>query len=556
MARLLPIVFLLLFGCGEGTLSSEPPPTPDPDPSELDPGDALYALDHVLEIEITMDPADAAALAAETNDIFNLLEGADCMDAPWSADFTWFPGDIRVDGVLVPNVGLRKKGLIGSLSTTRPSLKVKFDKYVPDQALHGLERLTLNNSISDPTLVKQCLGYQLFEEAGIAAPRCNFAHVVAQGIDLGIYVNVEPVKRRFLRRAFDDDNGDLYEGTLSDFRPGWTDTFEADTSSTDPERAPIHALTEALQDGSPLDAVLDLEAFHRFWAMEVLIAHWDGYAGNRNNYFVYRPEGDEQLQFVPWGIDGILRGADNGQPTLANSALPRQLWNDPEQRDRQVDMLRELLDAVWDEDKLLDRIDAMAERVAPFAVEDERRLPETEALRDFVLDRRDALLDVLAGPLTPIEQPLGERPCLVEAGELSVEFEATWDTLGSPEPLETGTSRVTGSYHGEPIALDGSALAGLDGDRLLVATLALDQPTTVRQVVAVLPLWTLGPDPIPLGGFGAGAYLFDIDFSTEPSQSTNLGALWNGSLQFTRLEGEEGGVVAGSFAGTLYDGGP
>ena len=548
------LLALLLVGCGEGTLSAETPPAATPDP-----GADLYDLDRVLEIEITLDPADAAALAAETNDLFSLLEGADCMDSPWTADFTWFPGDVRVDGVLVEDVGVRKKGLIGSLSSSRPSLKIKFDKYVPDQRLHGVERLTLNNSLSDPSLVRQCLGYQLFAAAGLPSPRCSFAHVTANGNDLGVYVNVEPVKRAFLKEQFaGDDGGDLYEGTLSDFRPGWMDTFEPDTSATDPDRGPVHAVTDALQ-AEDLDALrdaLDLDAFHRFWAMEVLIGHWDGYAGNRNNYFVYRPERADALQFVPWGIDGILRDPQAGGPTFARSALPHWLWGQPEQRALQADTLRALIDEVWDEDALLAAIDRMVETVEPFALQDERRAPEINALRDFVQQRREALLAALDAPLPDLDDPLGGAPCLVEVGELAVEFATTWDTLGGPDPLGTGWSHITGSFEGEPIDLEGGTIAGLDGDRLLVASLALDSPESVREVVAVLPLWSLGPDPIPLGGFGAGAYLIDIDLSEEPHQATSRGSLWHGELQFTQLEGEEGGAVRGSYSGILYAGGP
>ncbi len=556
------LCFVLLLGCAEGTIGVPGPGQPDPDPADRYAA-ALYAPEHIVEIRIEMDPADASALASETNDIFSLLEGADCMDTPWSGPFTWYPADIWVDGVLVEQVGLRKKGLIGSLSTTKPSLKVKFDKFVSGQSLSGLERLTLNNAISDPSLIKQCLGYRLFEAAGIPAPRCNFAHVVAQGSDLGIYVNVEPVKERFLRRAFaGDDRGDLYEGTLSDFRPGWTGTFEPDTSATDPSLGPILAVTDALSepdDGDALAALeqaLDLQAFHRFWAMEVLIAHWDGYAGNRNNFYVYRRSGAQGLEFLPWGIDGILYGGDNLGVTMASSALPNRLWRIPAQRARQIEVMQEVFDAVWDEDALLASIDAMVELVEPFALPDDRRADETEAVRDFVRDRGERLDDALNSPLPTFEAPANDSVCLVEAGELTVAFETTWDTLGAPNPLSIGWSSITGSYHGDPVDLTGAAVAGLSGGQVLVGALAWDQPDVVREVVAVVPTWQISAEPIPLGGFGAGAYLIDVDTSVEPAVSRTLGSLRNGSLQFTQLVGEPGGAVAGSLSGTLYDGGP
>ena len=57
---------------------------------------------------------------------------------------------------------------MGSLSDTKPSLKIKMDAYVADQTMSGLSRFTLNNSVQDASYVNQCLGYRLFRKAGVA----------------------------------------------------------------------------------------------------------------------------------------------------------------------------------------------------------------------------------------------------------------------------------------------------------------------------------------------------------------------------------------------------
>jgi len=71
------------------------------------------------------------------------------------------------------------------------------------------------------------------------------------GEDLGIYVNVQPVKRGLLRGHFDDANGDLYEGTVSDFRDGWYQTFEPKNEFTDIELGPILGVEEHLLEFQP-----------------------------------------------------------------------------------------------------------------------------------------------------------------------------------------------------------------------------------------------------------------------------------------------------------------
>lgn len=525
---------------------------------------SLYAIDHIVEIAIEIAPDDASSLAEETNSLFGLLEGEDCMDEPWSGPFNWYPADITVDGEQVLNVGVRKKGLIGSLSTTKPSLKVKFDKFEPEQRLGGLERLTLNNSVSDPTLVKQCLGYQLFADAGLASPRCNFAHVTVNGSDLGVFVNVEPLKKTFLSAAFEgDDDGDLYEGTLSDFREGWTGTFEAETSDSDSSLAPIHEVRDALalaDDAdafAALDAGMDIERFRTFWALEVLVGHQDGYTGNRNNFYVYRPEGTGRLEFLPWGIDVIFRdgGGQDGQSAnvvFANSLLPRRLWDNPGQRALYLTEVERLLDEVWDADGLQRELDRMLELVEPLAVLPQSYEEQVAGLQDFIAARESTMRAALGEELPEFEQPLADSPCLIYAGELRVEFETTFGTLGADAPLDEGSSRMTGVYEGVEFDLSGGAVGGLNEGRVVVATQALTSATKMVQSVAVVPWWELDKDPVPLGGFGSQAYLLSLDFSTEPGIQTVLGSLWEAELSFEQLTGDPGSPLSGRWEGPIY----
>src|SRR5690606_32903219 len=103
-----------------------------------------------------------------------------------------------IDGVTIDSVAIRKKGFIGSLDEQRPSLKVKFDEYIEQDPIAGLDRLTLNNNKQDESQVSQYLTYRLFNAAGVPAPRCNFARVTVNGEYLGIYSNVESIRRPFL----------------------------------------------------------------------------------------------------------------------------------------------------------------------------------------------------------------------------------------------------------------------------------------------------------------------------------------------------------------------
>ena len=190
--------------------------------------------DHVVQIALTMDEDDWEDLRFESQNFVTAL-GGDCMSEPIGMNYTEFEAGITMDGESIPSIRIRKKGLIGSQSTTKPSFSINLDEYIDGAELFGTDNLTLNNGVQDPSLIRQCLTYDLFARAGVPASRCNFARVSMNGQDLGIYVHVEPVKRSMLRDHFGDDSGDLYEGSLSDFRTGWQQTFDPDTSSTDEE---------------------------------------------------------------------------------------------------------------------------------------------------------------------------------------------------------------------------------------------------------------------------------------------------------------------------------
>ena len=72
-----------------------------------------------------------------------------CGGGPFEDIFSFVPADVTVDGTFVGEIGLRKKGFLGSLDDEKPSLKLKFDRYIEGQSLSGMKRMTLNNAMID-----------------------------------------------------------------------------------------------------------------------------------------------------------------------------------------------------------------------------------------------------------------------------------------------------------------------------------------------------------------------------------------------------------------------
>lgn len=421
----------------------------------------LYDPDRLHEVAIVIDEAAWDTLRHETRSIVQIL-GPDCLVGPPEDVFTWQRADVTIDGATVAGAGIRKKGFLGSLDEERPALRIEADHFVSGARFgDDLEHVTLNNGRQDPSRLRQCLAYETFRAAGIAAPRCSFAHVTVNGRDLGLYVNVEPVKKRFLRAAFGEDApaadrpeglGQLWEGTLSDFRDGWLGTFEEKLDEPPAAKAPLQAVIEALaaSDEALLDAldqVIDLDRFITFWATEVLVAHWDGYAGNTNNFFVYHAA-DGRLAFIPWGVDGTFvdlaaRGPERPASLLAVGAIAHRLAAHPVGRARfQAELVR-LLDDVWDEAALIDRIarwDALTfDAREPGSGQEGSQA--VAALKLFVQGRRAAITAELADPPAwpdDLRAPLCAKP----QGTITGALATTWGTLPIEDIFRTGTGAL------------------------------------------------------------------------------------------------------------------
>ena len=438
--------------------SAAPTPAPTPDEGEdADTSDAYFVMERVLEVIIEIDPDDWDTLRHQTRTFEDLMAEIEKyqLSRPFADIYDWFPATVTIDGETHTEVGVRKKGFLGSQSDTKPSLKLRYDKYVDGQALGGvMERMTLNNGKQDPSMVNTCLAYQVFAAAGNPAPRCNFATVTVNGRELGLYVHLEELKKPFLGRHFDSAEGNLYEGTISDFTPEYRGTMEKKTNEDEDDWSDVEAVMAALLDPSEagleaLAELVDLDRFLSFWAAESLVGHWDGYTGDRNNYHFYR-EPDGKFVFIPWGADDVFHLKDDPNPfdnisnpppsVLALSAIPNRLYNIPEWRTKYAARMKEILNSVWKEEELLSSVDQMA------AIVQEHSLPEakdaaakdTERVLKFILKRKGEILaDITPEPPDWPEPEYGAAVDGVESFELR--FETTWGTNGSANPLAEGT---------------------------------------------------------------------------------------------------------------------
>jgi hypothetical protein len=529
-----------------------------------DPSAALFEADRLLRVEIDLAPQDWDQLRSQTRTLEDTLAREQCLDELFASPYSYFSARVTVDGTALEPVGVRKKGFLGSLSELKPSLKIKLDEYVPSLEHLGLSSLTLNNGRQDPSLIKPCIGLERMRRAGVAAPRCSYAEVIVNGTSLGPYVHVEGINRRFLRRAFGEDSGQLYEGTLSDFRPGWLGTFEQETREEVPyDRADLEALTQALTRPdaellAALEPLVDLDAFQRFWAAEVLIEHWDGYSGNTNNFYLYRRERDRRFVFIPWGVDGIL-GAQRGPPfsVYAQGELARRLYLHPDGRRRYLDTLDATLAEAWDPAVIGAEIDRAATLVAPAVPAEQRSAvaAATAALRTFVAGRQAELRGEIDAGGVAWTAPPRDRPCF-DSGALVAELGTTFGTHPAPNIFTTGQGTYTATLAGVSSrgqAVGASAGFGTNPDDqnqvvLLVAATLPDGSIPVVYVVIDPALFQSGAQ-IPIDGQRARGALLRFPRAGAPLEVVAF--MWSGLVEVGAGDTTAGAVVEARVSANL-----
>ena len=541
--------------------------------------DDLFPRDRLLEINVTIAEENWDTLRYQRRTRENALPPSRKFQPPPSP-YSYVEADVSIEGVTYKNVGIRKKGFLGSQDTTRPSLKVKLDYNKEGQNIGGLRNLTFNNNRQDRSLMSQFMGYQIWNEAGSPGSRCAFAKVTVNGRNLGVYCHVETVREPLLQREFGNDKGTLFEGTVVDFYPEWEGSFERKTGDNKKGREHIVKVINALQgnggktfvggpipgrawvptsgehddewfkpgfddskwiagtngagyetqtgfeqlitpkfnfieqmhnratslylrfpfelesidhikatrnlllrmkcdDGfvayinghevaryhAPENAVwdstatgssddgsnatfasfninnhrdkfrvgknllaihgmnvstgstdflqvaelqtnehdyqaaiwdlIDEEAFYQFWALEGLLSFWDGYSGNRNNYFIYLNPETEKFHFLPWGADCLFEKysrlrVDRRSPRSVrlHGMVARKLYQVPSVRKKYAATMKALMAKHWNEEKLLAETKRIEAMVTPHISDYQWRGIRFEAVREFIRNRR------------------------------------------------------------------------------------------------------------------------------------------------------------------------
>ena len=385
------IATLLLGGCGE--LESSSTPTADSVVAAENASDAFFAQGRVIELKLELPETSANALRENPR--------------------AYVKATLVEDGQKkFVDVGVKLKGAAGSFRDLddRPALTLHAGKFDKKQRFHALEKFHLNNSVQDETFLCEALCGELCREAGVPATRVAHARVWINERDLGLYVFKEGFDEAFLRRHFGDASGNFYDGG---FCTDIHEELEKDSGKGTEDRSDLAALKAACEVESPeeraqaLEAVLDVDAFINFMALELMMGHWDGYTANKNNYRVYFDPESKKARFLPHGMDQMFQDPDYPAMQFPGSVVGSAVMGIPAWRTRYVDRVKELLTA-FEANQLTAKVDKLD---APLKVYFEAQGEEAARQHaEMVLQLKERLVARAAKLREQVLQPDAEPP--------------------------------------------------------------------------------------------------------------------------------------------------
>jgi len=316
------------------------------------------------------------------------------------------PATVTERQTVYTNVAVHLKGSIGSFRPVddKPAWTLDFSRFSPGQKFHGLRRIHLNNSVEDPSYCNERLGSELFQAAGVAAPRVTRAMLSLNGRRQSLYVLKEGFTEDFLSCYFARPSGNLYE---PDEGHDVNQRLKRNSiQAPRKDRAALHALADAALDPDAvhrwerLEKVLATDEFISFMAMEVILCHRDGYCLARNNFRLYEDFDGGKISFFPHGMDQLWGNpAAPWRPQMAG-LVARAVIETTEGKTRYRERLGNLVTNLLRPDLLARRIDQLVADLHSFAEAGELSGIQKEAalLKDQIAQRRASLDSQLSQP--------------------------------------------------------------------------------------------------------------------------------------------------------------
>lgn len=260
-------------------------------------------------------------------------------------------GSLTFEGETISPVGIRYKGSIGafvgcvsgndwsnpsgSKTCTKLSMKIKINWEGRTDKFYGLKKVQLHAMNLDPSQMRDRLGYWMFREMGVPAPRCIHARLFINGEYNGLFALIEQIDGRFTRYNWDDGKGNLYKEIwpLNSDKEAFSDSeYLAALETNEDENPSVEIIRDfgAAIAAAPgpseirdiIESHMDIREVLSYCVVDRAIKHDDGpfhwYCGggecSSHNFFWYEEPESRQLHLIAWDLDNAFENITSENP--------------------------------------------------------------------------------------------------------------------------------------------------------------------------------------------------------------------------------------------------
>lgn len=396
----------------------------------------------------------------------------------------------------IQQVGFRVRGNT-SRGAGKKSFNIDFNDFIPGQKFKGLDNMNLVGNHNDPSQLRAWLSTQILKSAELTVSRNSFVRLYINNEYKGLYLNNEAIDDEFLKDRFlADFSGNLFKCSwgsdltyLGNNPQSYQETYDLKTNQVlNDYSGLIHFIdvlnnTNSTEFPCAIQQVFDVDRYLKTLVHEILIGHWDGYAGNKNNYYLYQRPSDGKFVFIEYDMDntfGIdwfnenwsVRNINNWQ--MGNRPLIQKLFAVTYFKDQFNLYMNQALNTIFNQD-WFQQLQIKQNLITQAAFEDSyKQLDYGFTNSDFTASLTDAfgvhvtmsisdyLNTRLQSALSQAQPFQGlENPCqlTIEENEIPITVIGRFDLLGRPiitkpesnqiiiETLSNGKSRKTVFVH-------------------------------------------------------------------------------------------------------------
>jgi spore coat protein CotH len=255
------------------------------------------------------------------------------------------------EGDTISPIGVRYKGSIGGFAgcvsgtdwrnpsgyktCTKLNMQFKINWEDRKERFYDLNKLQFHSQNYDKSQLRERLGYWLFRQMGVSAPRSAHARLLINGQYSGLYGLTEEVDNRFATYFYKNANGNVFKEVWPVQYNGLAQTDQTLRAALQTNEGPttdvslMKAFSEAVANASTanrkavITQYMDVKSIMAYIVVDRGIRHDDGpfhwYCESggcsNHNYYWFEDKTNKKIHLIPWDLDGafehILR---NGNP--------------------------------------------------------------------------------------------------------------------------------------------------------------------------------------------------------------------------------------------------